>query len=204
MGYETPKDLDMLKKTAEALEARGVSAYIADSGETARQKLFELIPEGSAVMNMTSRTLESIGAVTELLEGGKFHAIRNEFSKMNKAKEGWRMKELGVAPEVAIGSVQAVTQKGEIVCASATGSQLPAYAYGADKVIWVVGSQKIVKDLDEGMKRIYEYVLLLESARANKAYNISTGSSVNKLLIINREITPNRSHLILVKEALGF
>jgi len=71
-------------------------------------------------------------------------------------------------------------------------------------VIWVVGTQKIVKNVDEGMKRIYEYVLPLESVRLNKAYNISTGSFVSKLLILNREIVPGRITIILVKEKLGF
>ncbi len=86
--------------------------------------------------------------------------------------------------------------------ASASGSQLPAYAYGAGQVIWVVGAQKIVQDLDDGFRRIYDYVLPLEDARARKAYGV--GSGVNKLLIINQEKDPSRLKLILVRQKLGF
>jgi hypothetical protein len=86
---------------------------------------------------------------------------------------------------------------------SNTGSQLPAYVYGADKVIFIVGTQKIVKNLDEAMKRVYEYVLPLESERAKKAYGVP-GSFISKVLLINREMNPERIHLIFVNEKLGF
>lgn len=101
-----------------------------------------------------------------------------------------------------MGSVHAVTQDGHILIASNSGSQLPAYAYSAAHVIWVVGTQKIVKNIEEGMKRIYEYCLPLEDARAQKAYGV--GSAVNKLLIVNVEKVPGRITIILVKEKLGF
>ena len=103
-----------------------------------------------------------------------------------------------------MGSAQSVTETGQLVFASNTGSQLPAYAYGANHVIWVVGTQKIVPDLDTAMKRIYEYILPKESERANKAYNITSGSFVSKLLIINKEIKLGRAIVILVNEVLGF
>jgi hypothetical protein len=97
-----------------------------------------------------------------------------------------------------------VTETGEALIASNTGSQLPAYAYGAEKIVWVIGAQKIVADREAAMKRIYEYVLPLEGERANKAYNITSGSAVNKLLIVNKENVPSRVTIVLVNEALGF
>jgi len=89
-----------------------------------------------------------------------------------------------------------------VMIASATGSQLPAYVYGSSHVIWIVGSQKIVKDMEEGLKRIYEYVFPLENERAMKAYGM--GSGVNKLLIVNKEVSLGRITIIIVKEKLGF
>jgi len=112
------------------------------------------------------------------------------------------MQKLGAAPEYAVGSVHAVTEDGKVIIASNTGSQLPAYAYGSAHVIWVVGTQKIVANLEQGLKRIYEYVLPLESERLKKVYGVE--SNVSKLLIINKEIAPNRLTLILVKQKLGF
>ncbi len=102
-----------------------------------------------------------------------------------------------------VGSVHAVTENGQVVVASNTGSQLPAYAYGSQNVIWVVGTQKIVSDLDAAFNRINEYVLPLEADRARKAYGVE-GSNVSKLLILNKEINPNRIKLIFVNENLGF
>lgn len=128
--------------------------------------------------------------------------MRKKFATMDAKTQGLEMKKLGAAPEWAIGSVHAVTEGGKVVVVSATGSQLPAYAYGSSHVIWVVGSQKIVKDLDEAAKRIYEYVLPKESERAMKAYGMA--SSVNKRLIIDKEATPDRITMIIVKEKLGF
>jgi hypothetical protein len=112
------------------------------------------------------------------------------------------MNRLGAAPEWATGSVHAVTRDGHLLVASRTGSQMAAYVYGALKVLWVVGAQKIVEDLDDGIRRIYEYVLPLEDARAMQVYG--THSGVNKLLVINEELEAGRLHLILVNEALGF
>ena len=82
------------------------------------------------------------------------------------------------------------------------GSQLGPYASGAAKVILVVGTQKIVSDVEEGMARLEQYALPLEDVRAMEAYGIH--SSINKVLIINREFVPGRITVVLVDEALGF
>ena len=91
---------------------------------------------------------------------------------------------------------------GSLLTASFSGSQLGPYASGAGRVILVVGTQKIVADLAAGRRRIEDYVFPLEDARAQAAYGIHSG--VNKILIINREITPGRITVVLVDEVLGF
>ena len=111
-------------------------------------------------------------------------------------------KKLGAAPNWAVGSVHAVTEDGHLLVAAKTGSQLPAYAYGAGRVLWIISTKKIVKDVDDGTRRIYEYSLPLEDQRALKAYG--THSEVNKILILNKEIVRDRIIAILVKEDLGF
>src|SRR3989344_6159517 len=189
MQYNIIPSDEIIQKAIASLKNNGIEAMVVENGEAAKAKALELIPAQSEVMNMTSVTLETIGIPKELNESGKYNSVRNQ--------------KLGAAPVYAIGSVHAVTQEGQVVIASNTGSQLPAYAYGAAKVIWVVGAQKIVKDLDAAFKRIYEYVLPLESERARKAYGVE-GSNVSKLLIVNKEIAPNRITIIFVKEVLGF
>lgn len=66
----------------------------------------------------------------------------------------------------------------------------------------MVSSQKIVKDLNEGFRRLEEHVLPLEEEHMQELYKIST--AISKVLIVNREIRPNRITMILVKEEIGF
>ena len=193
---------ESINKTKESLQKNGFEVLVAENGAEAKEKVLEMIPEGAEVMNMTSVTADTISVAKEILESGKYNSVRNKFKTMDAKTQGQEMKKLGSGPEWAVGSVHAVTEDGKVIVASATGSQLPAYAYGAGRVVWIVGSQKIVKDLDEGMKRVYEYVLPLENQRAMKAYG--QNSSLNKLLIFNKEGTPNRITMIIVKEKLGF
>lgn len=195
---------ESIDKAIESLKANGIDAKFVENGEAANKEVFSLIPEGAEVMNMTSLTLDTIGVAKEINESGKYDSVRSKLNNMDRATQNLEMQKIGAAPQWAVGSVHAVTEDGHLLIASNSGSQLPAYASGSNHVIWVVGIQKIVKNTDDGIKRIYEYVLPLESERANKAYNITIGSNVNKLLIINKEVKPGRLTVIFVGEKLGF
>lgn len=190
----------IIEKTAKALSQNGIETIVVEDGDAAKEKVLEIIPKGSEVTTMTSMTLETTGIASEINESGRFNPARPKLMEANADPQ--EQHRLRVSPEYALGSVHAVTEDGHLLIASASGSQLPAYAYGAKKVILVVGTQKIVKNTEEGIKRIYEYTLPLEDKRALKAYGVHSG--VNKLLIINKEFAPNRITLILVKEKLGF
>jgi hypothetical protein len=193
---------EQIERTVKALEANGIHALIAENGEEAKRLFFELVPEGSEVFLGSSVTLEALGIKDEIDKSGHFDALRPKMFAMDRATQGREIRKLGGAPDYAAGSVHAVTEDGHVLIASNTGSQLAPYASGAGMVIWVVGAQKIVKDLDEGFRRIYEYDLPLETEHMRQLYNAGTG--VNKMLIINREIRPNRITMIIVKEQLGF
>src|SRR5258706_12531138 len=202
--WKTLADKETINKTIEILKANNINAMLVDNGEETKKKVLEMIPNGAEVMNMSSVTMDSIGVSKEIMESGKYDAVKKKLMSLDRKTQGREMQKLGTAPDYAVGSVHAVTLDGKILIASNTGSQLPAYVYGAAHVIWVVGTQKIVKDLDEGMKRIYDYILPLESERLNKAYNMTSGSFPSKILIVNREIFPGRITLIFVNEPLGF
>lgn len=193
---------ESIQKAIAALKANGIDAAVAATGEEARKKVFTLIPKGAEIMTMTSQTLEALGIAKELTESGNYNPVRKKFAELDKTKDGSQIQKLGAGPDYAIGSVHAVTEDGKLLIASATGSQLPAYAYGAQHVIWVVGAQKIVPDMNEAWKRLEEYTFPLENERSKKAYG--QGSGINKVLIVNKEVNPNRLHLILVKENVGF
>jgi L-lactate utilization protein LutC len=207
MAYDILATDSSLQKTISALKANGIFAQVVNTAAEAKELVLKMIPAGAEVMTMTSVTLDTIGLEKELNESGKFSSVKKKLSEMSRETQHGEMQKLGAAPTWAVGSVHAVTEDGKVVIASNTGSQLPAYVYGSEHVIWVVGAQKIVPNLDEAMNRVYEHVLPLEAERARKAYGIpedKPGSNVSKLLIVSREVNSDRINMIIVKEKLGF
>lgn len=200
--YSRVADDAQIMRTAQALEANGIHVLVAENGEQARRMFFDLIPEGSEVFLGASVTLETLGIKDEIDKSGRFQALRPKMFAMDRATQGREIRKLGGAPDYAAGSVHAVTEDGSVIIASNTGSQLGPYASGAGNVIWVVGAQKLVKDLEQGLRRVWEYSYPLEVEHARQLYNMATG--VNKLLIVNKEIRRGRITMIIVKEELGF
>lgn len=193
---------EQIKRTAQALEKNNIKTLIAETAEEARRMFFELVPEGSEVFLGSSVTLEKLGIKDEIDKSGKYDAVRPRMFAMDRATQEREIRKLGAAPDYAAGSVHAVTEDGQVLIASNTGSQLGPYASGAGKVIWVVGAQKLVKDIDEGMRRIEKHIVPLEDVHMQQLYNIHT--NLSKLLIVNKEVRPGRITMIIVKEELGF
>ena len=193
---------EQIERTARALEANGIHTLVARNGEDAKRMFFELVPEGSEVFLGASVTLEKLGIRDVIDNSGKYDALRPKIFAMNRETQGREMRKLGGAPDYAAGSVHAVTEDGHVLIASKTGSQLGPYASGAGNIVWVVGAQKLVKDVSEGLRRIEEYCRPLEDEHMHQLYNI--GTEVNKILVFNKEFRPNRVTMIIVKEELGF
>jgi hypothetical protein len=198
--WDESADDATLKRVVSALVGNGIDAEITDNGAAAKERVLSLIPHGAEVFTMTSRTLETVGLKQEIDESGLYVSVRKLLS--DPSTSGKEKRRLGAAPDWALGSVHAVTEDGRLFIASMTGSQLPAYAFGAGHVIWVIGAQKVVATGENVIRRIYDYVLPLEDQRMQAAHGI--GSSVNKLLTINREVNAGRLRVVLVKERLGF
>src|SRR5438874_13598287 len=161
-----------------------------------------MIPVVAPVHKGASQTLDVLGITYEIEKSGRYAALRPRIWSMDRETEAHEIRRLGAAPDVMLGSVHAVTETGSLLAASMSGSQLGPYVSGAGRVILVVGTQKIVSDVEEGLRRIHEYSLPLEDARAQAAYGVR--SAVNKVLIINREIVPERLTVVLVDDVLGF
>jgi hypothetical protein len=193
---------EQIERAAKALEANNIHTVIAENGEEAKRLFFELVPDGSEIFLGASVTLETLGIKDEVDKSGRYDAIRPKMFAMNRETQGREIRKLGGAPDYAAGSVQAVTEGGQVLITSNTGSQLGPYASGAGKVIWVVGAQKIVRDLNEGLRRIQEYNYPLEEEHMQQLYGV--GTNINKVLIVNGELRPNRITMIIVKEKLGF
>ncbi len=202
LAYARLASDEQIERTVKALAANGIQAVVVETGAEARAKVAELVPAGAEVFISSSTTLNVLGITTEVDQSGRYDSVRTKLSKLDRATQGREMIKLGATPQYVLGSVHALTETGSAIIASMTGSQLGPYVSGAEKVIWVVGAQKIVPNLEEGMKRLEEYTLALEDARALQTYGVH--SSINKLLVVHREITPGRVTVVIVKENVGF
>jgi hypothetical protein len=200
--FQTLANHARVARTAAALEANGITVLRAANAAEARRIVLGLLPVGSQVHHGASQTLQVTGILDEIEKSGRYDPIHTRIMGMDRATQGDEIRRLSSSPDVMLGSVHAITETGSLVAASMGGSQLGPYVSGAGRVILVAGTQKIVTDLEEGLRRINEYALPLEDARAQAAYGIH--SAVNKILIINREIRPGRITVVLVDEVLGF
>jgi acyl-CoA hydrolase len=199
--FTTLPDDETLAATVVALEEHGFSVEVVDNLDAAREAALARLPEGSTVMTNTSVTLQETGIADAINDGGPYDSARNRMFALDFATQLQEMKAIAGQPDYALGSVHAVTRDGTLVIASASGSQLASYAWGAANVIFVIGAQKLVASPEAARERIYDHSLKLEDARAYAAYG--QNSSVGKILEIHQE-TPGRIHVVLIRQVVGF
>jgi L-lactate utilization protein LutC len=199
--FEEPADGERLARVAEAMATRGFAPQIADDAEDARRRVFELIPEGAEVHSALSETLRELGITQIIDESGRYDSIRVRLSALDRETQGREMRRLGASPDHIVGSAHAITDDGIILIGSGTGSQLGAYAYAAGNVVLVVGHHKLVRDLDEGRRRLVEYSLPREYVRMQGLGY--PGSLIGKTLTLEADFG-GRVNVILVPETLGF
>ena len=180
--FTAPAPGPRLERAAAALTAHGFSAEILDDAAAARTRVRELIPAGASVFTASSETLRLSGIDADINASGRYQAVKPRALAMDRVADAGEYRRLLASPDVIIGSVAAVTETGSLVAASGSGSQLPGYAGGAARAIWVVGAQKVVPDLGTALRRIDEHVLPLESARVQAAYG--GPSAVNNALVV--------------------
>jgi acyl-CoA hydrolase len=201
-SFTSLPDEQVLQATVVALEEHGFSVEVVNDLGAARAAVLARIPDGSSVMTNTSVTLAQTGIADAINDGGgQWESARNAMFALDFATQAQQMKAIGGQPDYALGSVHAITADGTLVIASASGSQLASYAWGAANVIFVAGAQKLVPDLAAAHRRIYTHSLPLEDARAQAAYG--QHSQVGKILEIHQEL-PGRIHIVLIREAVGF
>ncbi len=200
-AFERPADAAHIERTASALAGRGFKAQVAQSAEHARQLVLDAIPEGAEVHIALSETMRELGLTAEIDESGRYQSVRARLKTLDRQTQAAEIRKLGAAPDYIIGSAHAITDDGEIVVGSGSGSQLGAYAYAGGHVILVVGHQKLVTDLGEGLRRVREYSLPREYLRMQSLGY--PGSVLAKTLIIHYE-RGGRTDVILVPETLGF
>ncbi len=201
LSLPTAADEAAIQRVADALRANNIEVVVVDTGDEARDEVLSRIEPGSEVYSGKSLTLEEIGVFAALHEPGRYDTIRPKLQSMDRATQGREMRKLGAAPDTIVGSVNAVTEDGVLVAASATGNQLGAYAAGAGRAIFVIGSQKIVPDLDAALVRIRDTVFPYEDARVRAMLGV--GTKLEKILLIFGEWVAGRTTVIFVREPVG-
>jgi len=192
-------------RTIEALRSRGFEPIVIPTKEEALETIKRLIPQGASVMNGASVTLQEIGYINLLKSGA--HGWNNLHeaivAESDPAKQAL-LRRHAVNSTFYLGSVHALSETGEMLIASNSGSQLPHLAGTSQNVILVVGAQKIVPTLGHAFHRLEEHVIPLEDTRLKKLYGINT--SHTKTLILHREnpALGRKVHVIIVNEKLGF
>lgn len=205
MHYNTPASPEAITRTMDTLREHGFIPELVTTGAAALARIQELVPAGSSVMNGASRTLEHIGYI-ELLKSGQ-HPWNNLHAAIvaetDPVKQG-ALRKQAVLSDFYIGSVHALTETGELIIASNTGSQLPHIAFTSPNLIFVVGTNKLVPTLSDALARLEQHVVPLEDERMKQAYGM--GTTLSKTLIFHREspVTRRPVHILLVPEVLGF
>src|SRR5215813_13976988 len=201
-AFAIPATAERIERTASALATKGFTVETLDDVAAARARISALLPPNAAVFTAASETLRLAGIDDDINASGRYAAVKPRIHALDRTTDTAEIRHLTATPDVVVGSVSAVTEDGALVAVSASGSQLPAYAGGAGRMILVVGAQKIVPDLTTALRRIENYALPLEDARARATYG--QPSAINKLLIVNAEPFPGRTTVLLVRQAIGF
>jgi len=192
-----------IAETVAALQSHGFNVVIVNNKAEALEKLKELIPSGSEVMNGSSTTLNEIG-FTDLLSNGK-HSWKNMHTAILAEKDAAKQGDLrrkADAAEYFVASVNAISKTGELIAGDASGSRVGAFPFTAKNLVLVSGVNKIVPTMEDGLQRLREFAFPLENVRAKKVYGM--GSMVGKIVILANEMFKGRTMLILVKEKLGY
>lgn len=205
MNYNTLANKETLQKVVESLATRNVEAMVVETGVDALAKIKEIIPSGASVMNGASVTLEQIGFV-DYLKAGE-HGWNNLNKAIVEEKDGAKqsmLRKQALSSDYYLGSVHALSETGEFVVASNTGSQLPHIVFSSPNLIFVVSAKKIVPTLPDAMNRLMEHVVPLEDKHMQEKYGV--GTAVNKIVTFNNEnpMMGRKVRMILVEQDLGF
>ena len=200
-SFAKPASEESIQKAAKALKAHNFSVEVFDTVAEARTYVNSILPKDQSISTASSETVRLSGLDEDINRSGKFNAIRPQLEKLDRNTQRAEMRRLGASPDVVVGSVHAITEDGRVVAASASGSQLGAYVSGAGRVIWVVGSQKVVPDMETAMRRVQFYAYPKEDIRAREKYGMP--SAVLKVLTLNGD-WPGRTTIVLVREPIGY
>lgn len=201
-SFSKPAAEDSIQTAASALRKHNFEVKIVDTAAEARAFVNTILPKDKRIFTSSSETLRLSGLDEDINASGVYKSVRQELSKLDPKTQLPEMRRLGATPDVVVGSVHAVTEDGRLVSGSASGSQLGPYSAGAGSAVFVVGSQKVVPDLETALRRLQFYAYPREDVRAREKYGMP--STLAKVLIMNSDWPAGRTTVVLVREPIGF
>lgn len=200
-SFSKPASKAQVEKTAISLRLRNITVEVVDTVQKAREFVNSILPTDKEILTVSSETVRLSGLADDINVSGRFLSIRQKLAKMDPKTQRRDMIRMGATPDIVVGSVHAITEEGQVLVGSATGSQLGPYSSGAAKVIWVVGSQKVVPSFETGLRRLQYYSYPKEDIRTRE--RLGKGSALAKMLTVNTD-EPGRTTAVLVRESIGF
>lgn len=194
---------DTIKETVENLEANGFDVVVVESASAALEAIQSHIPAEASVMNGHSTTLEEIGFDEFLSDGDhEWESLPDNIWSIDDDAKRQAARRDSQTADYFLGSVNGISQTGELVAADRSGSRIGAYPFAASNVLIVSGINKIVPTLDDALDRLEKVAYPLENERAKEAYGVE--SAIAKQLIFRQELEEGRTTLLLIKENLGY
>lgn len=208
-----------IRDLIERLAERNIPAFYVENGKEAFEKVMSMIPEGSTVGFGDSVTLRQIGVV-EALEMGNY-VFLNPWRAGISLEENIRLKKRALTSDVFVTGTNALTLDGKIVNVDGLGNRVAAILFGPDKVIIVIGINKIVENVEEALDRIRNVAAPLNIKRhpefdpmppcgiTDECSDCSSPWRIcNKTVIIESQFNNDRYRpvitVIIVGEKLGF
>lgn len=201
-----------INRVIDALRNNNMEGYYINNNEELINKINDLIPENSTVACGGSMTLFETGVI-EFLRNGKYKFL-------DRYKEGLTQEEIkdiyrgAFSADAYITSSNAVTEEGELYNVDGNGNRVAAMLYGPDKVIVVIGVNKIVACLEEAIQRNRNYSAPANAKRLNRntpcakvGYCMDCNSEeriCNEYTLIRRQGKKERIHVLILNDNLGY
>lgn len=141
-----------IQKLIARLGKKSISAIYVEGKREALETIMSMIPDGSTVGFGDSLTLRQIGVVDALEEGD--YTFLNPWEPGISLEENIRRKKRSLTSDVFVTGTNALTMDGKIVNVDGHGNRVAAMLFGPDKVIIVVGVNKVVETLSGALERI--------------------------------------------------
>ncbi len=196
------------------LKKRNIDGTYFEKTEQAVASILKMIPDGSVV---------GLGGSESIIESGLVDALRKkDIRLLDRYKEGvgkeevWEMRKQGMLADIYVASSNAVTLDGKLVNMDGVGNRVAAMIFGPDKVILLVGMNKVVKNVEEAVARIKNYVAPRNAIRVNintpcskkgfcqEPHCMPPHRICSQFVILESSMFPDRIKLFLVGEELGY